>query len=207
MARRKDDKKNMNLIMTLFIAAIMILSVFGIITNQNSDENSNKYNGFTFKQKDNMWVTTVDKAEYRFVELPYQIEQLPAEAAAVDAVRNARAVAVSFEMGNVSAAELEQELAYVDYARLNLHAALGTLNKYVVMGVAAENTTYALPYVSCEQATEQMPVIFFMPVNSSAERSSKISYNNYCILIEPVTSFDSLSLSERLTMGVLGIIK
>ena len=72
MARRK--KIDTTKWMSIFIAFILISSIFGMIFGSQNESNSSEYNGFKFSVKNNAFVTKVDGEEYSFYHQPSSMQ-------------------------------------------------------------------------------------------------------------------------------------
>jgi hypothetical protein len=68
-------QRNKQLILAGFIVFIMVMSTLGFIYGEN---NSRKYNGYSFRQTDQGWIVYIDKiGNYQsFIYLPSEVEDL-----------------------------------------------------------------------------------------------------------------------------------
>lgn len=81
-----------------------------------------------------------------------------------------------------------------------LSEVLSYMNIYLRMGMIDENE-YDVPIITCEDSTQQIPVIYFKKSNQT-----KISLQDDCVIAEARTEIDFIRIKDRLLYGLLGII-
>jgi hypothetical protein len=82
-SKRKEEKKRRRnqLIVGLFMASILLISVFGYAFGggKGSEENKITYNGYEFVEQDGYWITEIGNFEFSFRYNPNEIEQITSD--------------------------------------------------------------------------------------------------------------------------------
>ncbi|MFH1823115.1 MAG: hypothetical protein ABH817_00135 [archaeon] len=75
---REKKKHRSNVIMSLFIAGILILSTagFAILSGDQNDPGDISYNSYTFARTQNGWKTNVDQYQINTYYLPQEVENI-----------------------------------------------------------------------------------------------------------------------------------
>ena len=74
-------------------------------------------------------------------------------------------------------------------------------NKYIQSGKTKNTTTYNLPIITCDNATEFVPVIYFKDSNIT-----KFTLENNCIIGESNSREGFLALKDRLLYALFDVI-
>ncbi|RJQ15483.1 hypothetical protein C4573_04975 [Candidatus Woesearchaeota archaeon] len=190
---RKQKKNRTALWMGLFVVFIMVASTFAFIYSYNADTTLT-YNGIKFKQdvQTGAYSAKIDKQLYQFFYHPTAVESFALDAAAIPALKNAQAIAVTFDP-NAN----QQQLLYVDGFRFELEK---YVNKQVYSAVINESSIYPFAVFTCDNATAQIPVIY---LNDSFEPS--FIYENNCLIVN-AKGIDLLAMRDRVLYGYLGVI-
>lgn len=183
--------------MAVFVALIMILSIFGIMLG-NSD-NELTYNKFKFKivnsDLGNLFSTKVAKKELIFYNLPYMVENINMSPSIKNTINNAQFIAIGFDPSK------DFNNSYVTLVRYDL------INIFTEKGfeVTIQNSSiFSYPILSCENATSLIPVIL---ISSSNETSIvENSQNKFCIVLNGDRR-ELLMVQDRFIYGIFGIIK
>ena len=193
--RRSKKRQRRNLFLGLFIVAIMILSVLGYTATQNSQSNAQNYNGHSFAQSGEYWVTKMNKKVFEFNFLPSQVDYLSSDKFTFDP---AYVYLVSDPNANYST----QDLAAIDYSKFELK------NKIVdYLGVDFAEIGYTQEYlgrhpITCANATPSVVVIDFIVSNQT-----KISFANNCLTFSANVGIDIVKEKDFFLYKELGIIK
>lgn len=189
--RKEKNKKIGVIIVTVFIALTMVLSIFAIVLdNQN---NSLKYNGYKFLQSNEGYKVKVNDKTYTFQYYPTQLENFNFSQNANDVLSNSVAIAILFDPNST-----QDDLTYIDYARFNFD---DRTDKPVYFGVTQESETYLFPVLSCDNATAEIPFLVF---NISTETS--IVQENNCIILN-ARLLEIMAVEERVSYQMLGVMK
>jgi len=191
MKKRRDKGK---VWLTIFLALIMVSSIFGfVISSQSDNTRKTTYNNFEFESINNQWVTEINGQETAFLEHPANLESIEIPSEAANLLSNKPSVYLTFEEAQ------EYDLKFIDLTRLRLNDHLSNLlNIYVINGAVNSST---LPPITCLNATSSVPVIYL-----KSAQESKITLENNCLIIQAKQN-DFISLSERLLYNWLGVIQ
>jgi hypothetical protein len=209
MAKRKEHKrfrvnkeerreKRNKRIMSIVLAAVMVLAVGGIVASNQGSSTRYEYNDYRFTleqlpQANNNFVFTTKLSGRQ----PF-FYSLPADTLTIPQTGNLTAV---LEPSGYIALSTEYELEYAqlfDLIRFELSQASG---KLVVGGILEYNETSTLSQYTCENATAGFPVIEFRITNTST-----IEVEDNCIRMS--STQQGLSLTrDRLLYSMLGIIE
>lgn len=189
--RKEKSKKIGVILITVFIALSMILSIFAIVLDNQG--NNLKYNDYKFSLTDSGYKVKINDKFYVFQYFPTELENYNLTQDIKDMLTNSQALAVFFDPNST-----QDDLTYIDYARFNLD---DSINKPLYFGIISESETYLLPILSCENATAIIPFIF---LNISSEAS--ISKQDNCIVLN-ARFRDMIALQERISYHMLGVMK
>ncbi|MGV8150711.1 MAG: hypothetical protein ACP5NV_03220 [Candidatus Woesearchaeota archaeon] len=189
---RKEKPRKIGIILiTLFIALSMILSIFAIVLDNQG--NNLKYNNQKFTITDTGYKTKINDKFYTFQHFPSELERINLSKDTVDLIKNSQAIAIFFD----PTASLD-DLTYIDYSRFAFDEAIDVP---VYFGVTQESDTYALPVISCANATFEMP---FILINVSDDTGIKRDGN--CIIMNAKLR-ETIALEERIVYQIFGIMK
>ncbi len=192
--KRENRKKAY---IALFLAAIMILSVFGIVLSNQStlnDAGELEYNGITFRLINNQWAAEIKGKERSFFFSPVDLsgKTLPPELR--QAILQTPTITIAFDP-NIS------QLHYLDAARFELsEVLLLDLGKNIRHGVTNATGAYEFPVVSCQPSSDEL-FITFIEANVSSVRM-----DGNCVAIAAVTPVEYIQYSEKLIYLLLEVI-
>lgn len=189
--RKQNSRKK--LYISLFIIAVMVLSTFGVYLSASGNSSDGGYNGFTFRQKNNQWITKVNDKDYAFFFHPLDLTMdVPQEI--ITAIRQSPSLTLTFDP-NMS------QLQYADVARFELSQFLAfDLGKNVENAVLNKTSVYNLPIAACS-GTEDKLFITFIEANES-----KAFIENNCITIATDNPTEYLGYAEKIIYSLLGIV-
>lgn len=188
---RQHEKKK-QIWISVFMAALMIFSAFGIyLGSVSGPEQQFEYKGHEFEFEQGRYVTLINGAEVPFYNLPYDLETVNLSIEAVNLLRNAWVLQVVFDPE-------QPNLEYVELTRFDWGKYWG---RQIMSGVVKESDLYSgLPLLSCANGTLNGPVIY---LNVSQEFSSK-AYDN-CLVLNGI-GVDFLRWRDRVLYSHLGIL-
>jgi len=209
---RQEKKKRFSkeIIITIIIASVMILSVFGIMfSSYNAQELKEEYKGYEFNKVGDSWVTLINDEKVYFSYSPSQLEGLEASSNVFDALQSP-VIVVTF---NPNSEQIEQ----IEGARLKLAQDFTlNFNKAIIYGITEENKAYNMTKYTCANSTIRLPVIELRAVDEKIipegnetgveETGTKIYLEGDCVVIA-ARERDWLPASERLLYGMFGIIE
>ncbi|MBI4140639.1 hypothetical protein HY485_02260 [Candidatus Woesearchaeota archaeon] len=189
------DKKTA---MSLFIAAIMILSVLGFVLVDNGGDNlKQKYGEHTFLRLPQGWRTTINGQQFVFNYFPEQLEdiKLPTN---TTALKESPIIAFSYDPNNRYAEDLGALQYYFETTVTNKQ-------RYVQRGLTNTTTYTTLPEITCKNATQQLPVIV-LNLNTKLN-ATDIHYKNNCLTITADRAQELYTTTDRLIYSFLGIMQ
>ncbi|GIU69929.1 MAG: hypothetical protein KatS3mg002_1165 [Candidatus Woesearchaeota archaeon] len=189
---KKNRSKKWGIIfITLLISLSMILSIFAIVIDNQSTQQ--KYNGYKYIITNEGYKFKINKTIYTFQFHPTQLENINMSQDSKNILSNSMAIVMLFNPNSTL-----DDLTYIDYARFDFQEKSG---KTVYFAITTESDKYLLPVLSCDNATAEVPFIFF---NISTDTS--IVNEGNCIILNAKLR-EILSVEERLTYQILGIMK
>jgi ABC-type glycerol-3-phosphate transport system permease component len=189
VTREKRRQKTTQIIIGIFIAALMVLSVFGIILGNSSGTTGADViaeQGYDFAlvgtQTGQYWQTELGGIERQFFYLPSQVTSVPA----------------SFNQASLQEATLylafdpaETNLEVIDYARYTFANDLSAYGQTALSGMTQPSAAYAFPIINCSSTTT--PVILFRIGNETS-----IGQEEYCVVVQGTDQSALLTAFERL---------
>jgi glycosyltransferase involved in cell wall biosynthesis len=155
MRRREDSGKGLKIGMSIFIAAIMILSVFGAMLNYNPSElRYGKYK-FTLDTTYNYYTTKISGKEMYFYTLPLETAYMNVSNATLDKLNNAAFIITTFAPSTANDSIQAIELARFDMANFMKEKQLFNVVSEPYVGYEA------FPILTCANATTGVPVVTF----------------------------------------------
>lgn len=195
MARRKSsDGKTAKIVMSVFIALIMILSVFGVIIGSYTSELKYGKQKFTINEQ-GQYLTDIDDVQTVFYTLPPDALVLNVSQSAIQRMLDSSLLITTFNprLANDS-------LPYIEVSRFDIAA--GMKDKFIINSVSEFSSEYAaLAIVDCANASVEAPVIFF----NSSDTMSVYETGN-CVYVNGRGS-DFLRFRDRVLYEYYGVIK
>ncbi len=195
---KEPEKKRMSkqMIMTIIIGGLMILSVFGIMFSSfNSGSEQKEYGDYRFQRVQTGWTADIGGKRAEFTFHPSDLEDLNMSDEVIDRLKVSRVVYVTFDPESEGVGEFE-------LARFGLSQALaGLFDIYVMPGVSTPHEDYDQPLVDCSNATAMVPVVSFVGSNRTAAY-----LEGDCVVLE-ADEYSAPVIKDRLLYGMLGIIE
>lgn len=189
--RKKEPKRWGVIIVTSFIALLMILSIFAIVLDNQS--NNLKYNGFKFSLTNDGYKVNINDKMYTFRNYPSELENFNLSQNTKDLLAKSEAIALVFDPNSSV-----DDLTYIDFARFSFDE---KIDKPIYFAVTQESETYLFPVLTCDNATSEIPFIYF---NISSETS--IVEQNNCIILN-AKLIEIVDVQERIAYQMLGVMK
>ncbi len=191
--RKKQKGFRKELLMPLFIALIMVMSVFGYMWG--SSKTKMTYNEFKFYQlENNNYMFKINGKSVVFNYYPEDLEQINSTKGLKKLFAGPMVYATSDP--NSPYAESIAEVQF------NLGKILGEFKNIYVQNAFTSQTEYPLPVITCENASRVIPVITIEKSNTT-----QITAQGTCIIIEAKTKQDIIALYERLLYSILGVME
>ncbi|MBS3114554.1 hypothetical protein J4448_05625 [Candidatus Woesearchaeota archaeon] len=189
----KKEKKRWGLI--LFIVFIMIgTSVSFVFFGFSPATERVKYNGFSFVNNGNMWIAKISGREAAFSFLPSEVESVLAFEDFSKRLQGKLEIDVTYDLNST----YKESIALANHQMGLTLAAYGI---FVRKGFTTNNT-FNLPIITCDNATINVPVVYFRQGNTT-----NINIENNCIIAEASANADFIMVKDRLLYGMLGVMK
>ena len=192
---RKEKTNRAAKYMVIFMAAIMVLSVFGVVFfGYNQSPDKVKYNGIPFTRKGSQWSATINSKEAFFDYFPAEVENINISRDIISRLSNKAEIDATYSYNATFAEDMALAVYGLSQA-LALH-----FNTYVRAGFT-EKTIYKAPIITCANSTAFVPVIYFKSSNETS-----IYTQDSCIIIESGKGTDFIRIKDRLLYALFGII-
>jgi len=190
------EKKRKRLI-SLFIVAVMVMSAAGFMIDY-AFKDKLEYNGFKFTQEQNGFVTSLAGKKIAFNYYPTQLESLNISSGAMEAIKSAKMIGVSYDPSSYLVESMAQLQYYLD-------TSLPELFDIFVQKGLTNNTGYDIPELGCENATAATPIIVF--AEAGENETEKVLYENNCLTFKANSEQELVMQTERIVYGLAGIIR
>jgi hypothetical protein len=189
--RERKGNKAKQIIMGVVIALLMILSTFGIIIgNQTNDM---RYNGYKFEYNGNQVFTKINGKEMVFYSLPSQSDFINVSSTIPNKIRESYMVMLTFNPAD------QVNIQLIEVVRFDLSQ---YLDKAILNGVLNASASYPdLTIITCANATLQTPVI----IMNMSDTAGIVEADN-CIYIN-ARGTEFLRMRDRLLYSYFGVIK
>ncbi len=184
----KDKKK---VFASLFIAFIMVFSIFGFILSYSLDNETVKYKGYKFVNTNQGWLAVINGERFFFSYTPGDVENWLSEEIK-NKLKNVTTITISYNPNDIYSPIITESVLQLNNKLTNVQLSFGLTN----------NSGYSLPLITCNNASEQNPVILFEERN---ENASMILENN-CVKIAYTSQSEILQQTDALSFVLAGII-
>lgn len=193
----KKNKSNKKMMMSLFIIAIMVLSAFGFVMSYQTSqaEKLKPYNGYKFTGTPQGFMTKINDNEFYFKYYPGDIEAINTSVSFKDALKNKKVISVTYDPDS----EFASLIAELQFDMEQKFSKYGSI--FLTKGLT-NATGYTLPEVTCADATEESPVIYF----KKGEKSD-ITAENSCIILEAETEPAMNAYYTKILYVLFGVMK
>jgi len=194
---RRDKAERGRKLMVGFIGLIMIGSIFGVIFfgfRSGGATTRLEYNGFDFIRKGNVWTTRVNGVEAVFSYLPRDVEFIFTSPLIKDRLKNKLEIDVTSDVNDTNREA-------ISLAQFQIGSTLQPFNIFVRSGFTGNNS-FNFPVLTCNDATNFVPVIYFKTSNQTV-----VLLEDNCIIIEASQPADFIRIKDRLIYEMFDIIK
>jgi len=177
-----------------FIILIMVASAIGYMWSGGEEF---RYKDFRFKRSEssNLWYSEINGQQVSFYSLPPDAGHVNVTEGVISTISGTKMIYITFDPN-------QTDLTYLDLTRFDLSENLPKyFDIYAVSGMTANYTGYALPIVTCENATAFLPVVYLKRGNKT-----EVYFEGNCIIAEAATSSDFIRIRDRIMYGLFGII-
>lgn len=191
----KDRKEKRKWGLILFIVMIMIGTSFSVIFfgfSNGSDEV--KYKGLTFTQFPDHWEARINGKQAAFSVLPGEVENVFALDDSFKTLQGKLEIDATYDSNST----YKEAIALAQH---QMGLTLAEYGIYVRKGFTSNNT-FNLPIITCNNATFNVPVVYFREGNSTS-----IHNENNCIIAEAPSNAGFIKVKDKLLYGMLGVVK
>ena len=192
--KRKKKKINYSLIMAIFIAVVMMTSIMGYMWQGGDGGETVKMGDYTFSRVSSYWQVKYEGQFLKFSYLPDTLLDINVTDVAIEKMLATKMVYTTSDVNDVYAESIAQTI-------FELRKELGeNLMVFLVNGFT-ENTTYNLPIITCDNATQFVPVMLLKEGDSS-----RIYLDGECIVFEAKETYQFIRLKDKLLYKMYGIL-
>jgi hypothetical protein len=180
---------------SLFIVFIMVFSAFGVIFyGFASPSNKLRYGEYKFSVVQGGFAVTINNKNYVFQHFPGDLSSINVTSDIIEMLKNTKMLYLTYNqnqsmVGEIAATEFQFQ---------------SDLQNVGIFGATALTTPneYGLPTINCDNATRFVPVIDFREANETA-----INSQGNCIILNAAYGEDFSRMTDRLLLGMLGVMK
>ncbi len=190
----KERKEKKNWVLIAFMVFIMIGTTFSFVFfGFSSAPEKVNYEGIKFMRKNNVWTARIYEREAAFTFLPSEVSEISA-ADFSNKLQNKLEIDTTSDINSTFKVPIA-------LAQHQMGLTLAAYNVYLRKGFTTNNS-FNLPIITCNDATEAVPVVYFKYGNSTG-----IYVENNCIIAESSSEAGFIMAKDRLLYGILGVIK
>jgi len=191
--KRKEPRIKKEAIITIFLAAIMVFSIFGIII-EGFTSNSQRvfYGSQAFSTTDKGWATKIGSKNFIFSYLPGELKDITVS----DEIKNMLVGKKEIDFTSDFNDTFKQQIAFIVF---DSEQKLSEANIYLRDGFTAE-TEYQKPIINCNNQSEFIPIIYLKSGNDTAIKSE-----GNCIIISAESTEDLVRYTGKIIYIILGI--
>ena len=199
----KKEKRTKHL-MAYFIVLLMVTSVLGMISMNNSDpptQDSISYGKYHFvpHEKDNIWSVKIDNIDYYFNYFPTDVDDIYLDYNIPEKIKNSDVILFTYDSVEPELKESDESINNIEYSIFMLRRTIELNHNHYARQGLTDNVFYPDELqITCNDAKYSLPVIYFKQSNKTG-----ISLENDCIIIEGANPTDFLKLKDRLNMDLL----
>lgn len=191
--KANKEKRKWGLI--LFIIIIMIgTSISFVFIGFQPQNDVVKYNGIKFVRYSDRLEAEINGLTAAFSFLPSEVESISVSNDFYLKLQNKIEIDATYDSNSTFA----QSIALAQH---QMALTLAQYNIFVRKGFTTNNS-YSLPIINCEDASENIPVVYFKQGNAT-----KIFSDKDCVVVEASTNSDIIKAKDRLLYGILGVMK
>ena len=194
---RPEKQNKMAWYIAGFLAAIMILSVFGVVLSNPSDTTQRFTYGdysFSYNQKSFRYETELKEKKVSFDFLPQDVKDLSLDPETLKQLRLVSVLAVTYDPRDIDAQSLG-EMQF--YAEQDLYDS----NSIFVQRGLTYAEGYSLPEITCANATPAIPVLTIQFANQSGFRAE-----GSCFFLEGISRNELKQYYDRIRYALYGVL-
>lgn len=191
----KKPRINKKVLVTLFMAFIMVFSIFAVVFDRYTNVVKLKYNGYSFSQNGNLFATKINGNNVYFDNFPKNVEDINLSNDVVSRISNTKMLYITYDISQDTRqimGKAQYDLQNALWQNFRIYAAASLMNE----------SNYNLPVATCSNATASVPVM-----ELSYSNETGVSLEGNCILVHSTNEAELIRLKDRLLFGLFGIIK
>ncbi|MGE0792899.1 MAG: hypothetical protein AB7V77_01820 [Candidatus Woesearchaeota archaeon] len=197
ISKEARKKRRLQIFMSIFLAIIMLGSIFGIWATSYTQNEIIEYSGYKFKLKENsdysnnaILVSKINDKEYFFYTNPNIAMNIKTEGNVTDLLSSNYLI---FTVNpNDKIAQIPDAIRY-EFSKL--------IDKQIYPAIDAYYEGYEdFPIIDCNNATKEIPVIYFKDTNTS----TNFTVENNCLIIN-LRQEEIAYARDKLLLNILGI--
>ncbi|MBI5065241.1 hypothetical protein HZA97_03295 [Candidatus Woesearchaeota archaeon] len=187
----KDKKK---IFASLFIAFIMVFSIFGFILSYTLGEESVKYQGHKFVKTPQGWLSIINDERLFFSFNPQEVDFFIKEEIK-QFLKDKKKLTLSYNPKDFYSSAITE-------VALKLYQDLPKIKETKINFGLTNNTGYDLPLITCNNASAENPVLIF----EENDFNASIELENNCIKLKYTTQLEVLQQGDAIFYTLAGMI-
>lgn len=196
MRPQKQSFFNKRNVMGLFIIFLMVSSILAIWQGGTDTPELPQYNTYTFSIRGEYILTEIEGNEVTFRYHPQDLERISVGDDTRAWLKRAVRYHITFDPEDAW-------VQYIDILRMDIAANnfLEKFNRQFSDATTQPSTVYTLPLITCQNATDTQPVLYFKKSNITT-----LTREGNCLLVEAATPEDLLKAKDVLIYMITGVI-
>ncbi len=191
--KEKRERKKWGLI--LFMVFIMVGTTFSVIFfGFTAPQENIRYENYKFIRSNDIWLSKINVNYAAFSFLPNEVSDIKAEPGFEQLLKDRLEIDVTSDTNSTN-------LQSISLAAYQMGLTLEKYNIYVRQGFISNNS-YNAPVITCNDSTQNVPVIYFEYSNET-----RIITKENCIIANAKSQQDFIRLKDRILYGLFGIIQ
>lgn len=194
--RRRPRKRLISnkVLLSVFISFIMVTSILGFIFGSGTQtEDELEYNGFKFRRVANYWELDTGNSKVKVNFFPTELTDVNVSDDVLTRIKSTKMIYISAPIQG-------ENTDFIGLTIFELSDFLMDYGIYAQQAISDNNTGYALPLITCQNATLFVPVITFQNTNQTLA-----SLIEDCIVLEAKFPQDFVKLKDKIVIKFLGI--
>ena len=190
--KEKDDNRRSKILISIFIAFIMVTSIIGFMFGQYSAEQY-KFRNYKFTGTDQGLSLVINKQEVYFDYFPTDANITDFDTGIDKMIKSTKMLYLTYNYTS----------PYSEALGKSAYDLMLTMDKFdVYIQPAFTNLTqFSVPVITCANATAFVPVIYFKESNQT-----RAYLDSGCIVMEAESETNFVRLKDRVLYGFFGIL-
>ena len=199
MPLRAEESRTKKIIFSVVIGFVLLSSVIGFtysaipFRNRIQSDNTIEYNDIEFFPTQNGLAAQINGQVYEFAYFPEDLGDVET-GDAINAISSARMIYATSSPNSPSAGPISA-------VEFDISRALKSHNSFVEVAFTDDNP-YDKRVITCEDATEFVPVMYFNYTNTT----TGVTYENNCITVNFASDNSLRRVRDKLIYELLGVI-